>query len=128
MAEEDDIVTFFPMSSRAPSTMAKQNTRLRIGNPTADEDPSTLKLAHGSKFLTKESWVKIEEPSYIEWYNLDEWGFDVRVDVGEIGRLWRRVKEQEQEAKEKRLLQAIRSAYCTTIVPLSSTHGAPGTL
>ena len=108
--------------------MAKQNTRLRIGNPTADEDPSTFKLAHGSKSLRKESWVNIEEQAYIEWYNLDEWGYDVRVDVGEIGRLWKRIHVQEQEAKEKRLLQAITSAYCTAIVPSSSMQGAPGTL
>jgi hypothetical protein len=93
---EEHIVYFYALTKAVPLAIGELNMCLRMGKTTADEGPGTLKLVHGSPPLKTESWINLEQRFHIEWHNLDEWAVDIRVEIEDLWKLWKRIQELGQ--------------------------------
>jgi hypothetical protein len=130
---EDHFVHFYALTKAVPFSIGELNMCLRIGNTTADEGCGFLKLAYGSPCLKTESWVNLEQQFHVEWQNLDEWAVDVRIDVGDLWKLWKRVQELEAEQNRyiyKPISRDMSLLHPGTVIMLcndrrSATLGAP---
>ncbi|KAJ4365248.1 hypothetical protein N0V83_008867 [Neocucurbitaria cava] len=97
-----DIAYFYALTKAPPHAIGQLNMCLRIGTTTVDEGLGVLKLAAGSPPMLTETWVNLEQRFTIEWKNLDNWATDVRVDLDDTWKIWKRV--QELEADQNRYL------------------------
>jgi hypothetical protein len=116
-----------------PLAIGELNMCLRMGKTTAGEGPGTLKLVHGCPPLKTESWINLEQRFHIEWHNLDEWAVDIRVEIKDLWKLWKRIQELEAEQNRyiyKPLPRDMNLLPPGTVVMLCNDHtsatlGAP---
>jgi hypothetical protein len=133
--ENEKEANFYSLTKEPPKAIKELRMCLRIGEHPMDKGGDVLALASGSDTMNMTTWVNLEQRFSIEWYNLDAWLADVRVQLNELDlKLWSRVNELEADQNRylyKPLPRDMAKLVPGSIVMLlndeskSSTLGAP---